>query len=77
MAAPKKYDLSGTSGSSTFRELPEGLNIRLADGALAQITGNPGDGTYLLVNIVEDASNPARVGQGAVVHFFDVKAVES
>ena len=77
MAAPKNYDLSGPYGASTFRELAEGLKIRLADGALAQITGNPGDGAFLLVSILEDASNTARVGQDTLVYFSDVKAVES
>ena len=54
MAASKEYDLSGPNGAVVFRNLPEGLKVRLTNGALGEITGNPHDGAYLWVRILEN-----------------------
>ena len=76
MAEPKRYDLSGPSGSTVFRELPKGLKVKLASGAVGEITGNPGDGAFLLVKIVEHPEDPSHVGQEETVFFMDVRGVE-
>lgn len=76
MAASKEYDLSGPNGAVVFRNLPEGLKVRLTNGALGEITGNPHDGAYLLVRIVENAADPSKVGSDELVFFNDVKEVE-
>ena len=76
MAASKEYDLSGPNGAVVFRDLPEGLKVRLTNGALGEITGNPHDGAYLLVRILENPADPSRVGNDELVFFNDVKEVE-
>jgi hypothetical protein len=76
VAASKDYDLSGPNGAVVFRNLPEGLKVRLTNGALGEITGNPHDGAYLLVRIVENSAEPSKVGNDELVFFSDVKEVE-
>jgi hypothetical protein len=70
-----QYDLTGVHGAETFRTLPEGLKIELNNGAIAEITGNPGDGGYVLVSYLEYPGNPAKVGEEEAVYFLDVKRV--
>jgi hypothetical protein len=76
VAASKEYDLSGPNGAVVFRNLPEGLKVRLTNGALGEITGNPHDGAYLLVRILENSADPSKVGNDELVFFNDVKEVE-
>lgn len=76
MAGPKRYNLSGPDGPAVFRELPEGLKVKLANGALGEISGNPRDGAFLLVKILEDPEDPSKVGQEETVFFADVRGVE-
>ena len=40
-----------------------------------EVTGNPHDGAWLLVRVVEDPNEPSRVGQEDMVFFTDVEAV--
>ena len=75
MESSKKYDLSGVHGAEVFRDLPEGLNIRLTNGQVAEITGNPHDGAILLIKIVESPDDPALVGTEDTVFYTDVKEV--
>jgi hypothetical protein len=75
VASPEEYNLSGPEGSVVFRTLPEGLSIRLADGATGEIVGNPGDGAYLLVRILASPDHPSRVGDEEYVFFSDVQKV--
>ena len=77
MAEPKWNNLSGTDGSTVFRELPEGRKVKLASGAVAEITGNPGDGAYLLVKILEHPEDPSQVGREETVFFMDIRGVEN
>ena len=76
MAASEEYDLSGSNGAVVFRGLPEGLKIRLTNGALGEIAGNPHDGAYLLVRYLENSEDPSKVGEEELVFFNDVKGVE-
>ena len=76
MAASEKYDLSGSNGAVVFRSLPEGLNVRLVNGALGEIAANPQDGAYLLIRYLENAEDPSKVGEEELVFFSDVKEVE-
>jgi hypothetical protein len=71
----KQYDLSGVHGAEVFRDLAEGLKIRLTNGSVAEITGNPHDGGFLLVKIVEDETNPSNVGDEQAVFFHEVREV--
>ncbi len=71
----KQYDLNGINGAQTFRELPEGLKLKLEDGTIGEIVGNPGDGAFVLLKILESPSNPARIGAEEAVFFTDVAEV--
>ncbi len=75
MASSQEYNLSGPDGSVVFRTLAEGLKVALSDGAVGEIIGNPGDGAYLIVRVVEAEANPSRVGGEEYVFFGEVKAV--
>lgn len=75
MAQSKKYDLSGPDGPIVFRELPVGVKVRTSSGAIGKITGNPGDGAFIMVEILEDPDDPSRVGTSENVFFLDVKGV--
>src|SRR5207248_4877074 len=55
--------------------LPVGARVKHRDGAILEVTGNPRDGAWLLVRIVEDPHDPSRVGQEDMVFFTDVEAV--
>jgi hypothetical protein len=69
------YDLTGVHGAETFRTLPEGLKIELRNGAIGEITGNPGDGGYVLLTYTEYPGHPERVGEEDAVYFLDVQRV--
>jgi len=69
------YDLASTNAAYTFRDLPVGLKVKLTNGAIAEITGNPGDGAWLLIRYVEHPKDPSQVGKDDMVFFVDVEAV--
>jgi hypothetical protein len=68
-------DLEGSNASLVYRDLPVGARVKRKDGAILEVTGNPRDGAWLLVRVVEDPNEPARVGQEDMVFFTDVVAV--
>ncbi|HEY5866863.1 MAG TPA: hypothetical protein VI542_15160 [Candidatus Tectomicrobia bacterium] len=70
-------DLEGSNAALVYRDLPVGARVRRKDGAVLEVTGNPGDGAWLLVRVVENANDPARVGEEDMVFFTDVEAVVS
>ena len=76
MTAPKKYDLAGPHGAEVFRTLPEGTKVKLVDGTAGEVTGNPGDGGFVLVKILEHPKDPSRVGQEDYVFFNEVREAE-
>ena len=57
----------------SYRELPVGTLIELNNGARAEVIGNPGDGAWLLVKILESPDDPSEVGTEDLVFFADVK----
>lgn len=69
------YDLSGIHGAEAFRDLPEGVRVRLSDGAVAEIVANAGDGAWIMVKIVADENNPGRVGDEEPAFFAEVESV--
>ena len=75
MESSKKYDITGVHGAEVFRALAEGLKIKLTNGQIAEITGNPHDGGFLLVKIVEDETNPSNIGDEQAVFFQEVREV--
>ena len=75
METPKKYDLTGVHGAEVFRDLPEGLKLRMDDGSIVEITANAHDGAILMVKVVESTANPGSVGEEQTIFFTDVKEV--
>jgi len=49
--------------------------VKRRDGAILEVTGNPRDGAWPLVRVVEAPNDPASVGQEDMVFFTDVEAV--
>ena len=68
-------DLKGNNAAIIYRDLPVGARVKRKDGAILEVTGNPRDGAWLLVRVVEDPNDPASVGQEDMVFFTDVEAV--
>lgn len=75
MADDQDYNLTGTDGASVFRNLPEGIRVRMTNGAIGEITGNPHDGAYIMVRITENPANPSQIGEEDLVFFNDVQEV--
>ena len=75
MESPKQYDLSGIHGAEVFRDLAEGLKIRLTNGAIGEIVGNPRNGAILLIKILEHPEDPSKVGDEEAVFYPDVREV--
>jgi hypothetical protein len=67
--------LEGNNAAVIYRDLPVGARVKHKDGAILEVTGNPGDGAWLLIRVVEDPNDPASVGQEDMVFFTDVVAV--
>jgi hypothetical protein len=55
-----------------FRDLPVGALVRLRDGSTAEVTGNPRDGAWLLVKIVDPGAEAADPGSEEMVFYTDV-----
>ena len=68
-------DLESSNAALIYRDLPVGARVKRRDGAILEVTGNPRDGAWLLVRVVEDPNEPSRVGQEDMVFFTDVEAV--
>ena len=68
-------DLKGNDAAVIYRELPVGARVKRKDGAILEVTGNPGDGAWLLVRVVEAPHDPTSVGLEDMVFFTDVEAV--
>ena len=68
-------DLKSNNAALIYRDLPVGARVKRKDGAILEVTGNPRDGAWLLVRVVEDSNDPSRVGEEDMVFFTDVEAV--
>lgn len=68
-------DLEATDAAYTFRDLPEGAKVKLTNGAVAEITGNPRDGAWLLIKYLENPEDPSQVGEDDMVFFVDVESL--
>jgi hypothetical protein len=70
-----KYDLTGVNGAQVFRDLPQGIKLRMVTGQIVEILENAGNGANLLCRFVENEENPSSVGEEEYVFFTDVKEV--
>jgi hypothetical protein len=68
----KKYDLTGVHGAAVFRDLPEGLKLKMVDGAIVEILANAHNGANLIVKVLENEADPSSVGEEQYVFFTEV-----
>jgi hypothetical protein len=74
MVQPRStYDPTSSQAAFGYRDLPPGARVTLKSGAVAEVTGNPGDGCWLLVRFVEDPTDPSRAGEEDMIFFTDVE----
>jgi hypothetical protein len=58
------------------RALMPGTQIKLADGAVAEIVSNPADGVWVFARYLQSPRDPALVGQEEMIFAQDVVAIE-
>jgi hypothetical protein len=63
------------SAPINVRELVPGTSVVLADGAVAEIVTNPGDGMWLFARYLTSPSDPTLVGQEEMIFAPDVVAL--
>ena len=69
----RAYDPNSTEAAFAYRDLPVGARVKLTNGAVAEVIGNPRDGAWLLIRFVEHPQEPSRVGEEDMVFFTDVE----
>jgi hypothetical protein len=60
-------DAGDANSALMFRGLPIGARVQLRDGRVGSVTGNPGDGAWLFVDIVDPADGPQAIDRSAMV----------
>jgi hypothetical protein len=68
-------DLNSKEGAFIFRDMPEGTKVKLNDGAIVEVTGNPRDGAWIQARYVEHPSEPSKVGEEEMIFFMDVASL--
>jgi hypothetical protein len=63
------------SAPINVRDLVPGTSVVLADGAVAEIVTNPGDGMWLFARYLTSLSDPTLVGQEEMIFAPDVVAL--
>jgi hypothetical protein len=63
------------SAPINVRDLAPGSSVVLADGAVAEIVSNPGDGMWLFARYLTSPRNPTLVGQEEMIFAPDVVAL--
>ena len=71
----KSEDVSNTNETVALQDIPEGTKVRLRNGAIAEVTGNPRDGGWLFIRFVEYPDDPSRVGEDDMAFCTDVMAI--
>ena len=67
---------SGRGGNVMIQDLPEGARLRLTNGSVAEVTGNPKDGAWIIVRFVSCPEDPSKVGSEDLVWCLDVAGLE-
>ena len=73
--ASKPMDQFSINDAVLIQDLPEGIKVKLRNGAIAEVTGNPRDGGWIFVRYLEWAQHPAKVGADELAFCTDVIAV--
>ena len=65
-------DQFSINDSVMVQNLPEGMKVKLRNGAVAEITANPRDGGWLFVRYIEFEKDPSMVGSDEMAFCTDV-----
>jgi hypothetical protein len=74
-ATPKPVDQFSINDALMVQDLPEGIKVRLRNGASAEVTANPRDGGWLFVRYLEFADEPSLVGTDQMAFCTDVVSI--
>jgi hypothetical protein len=73
--APKPVDQFSINDALMVQDLPEGIKVKLRNGATAEVTANPRDGGWLFVRYLEFADEPSLVGTDQMAFCTDVVSI--
>jgi hypothetical protein len=73
--APKQVDQFSINDALMVQDLPEGIKVRLRNGAIAEVTGNPRDGGWLFVRYLEFDQDPSLAGSDQMAFCTDVISI--
>ena len=71
----RSEDVSNTGDTVALQDVPEGAKVMLRNGPIAEVTGNPRDGGWLFIRLVEYADDPSKIGEEDMVFCTDVVAI--
>jgi hypothetical protein len=72
---PRAEDQMNVNDTVILRDLPVGAKVRLRNGAIGEITGNPQDGAWIFLRYVESPTDPAKIGTEDMAFCTEVIAV--
>lgn len=67
--------LDQQTGALVYMDLGPGARVKRKDGAVLEVTGNPRDGAWLMVKVLENPADPSQVGQEDMVFFVDLQGL--
>jgi hypothetical protein len=62
--------LQESNAAFVYRDIPAGTKVKLYNGAVFEVTGNPGDGAWLIGRYLSNPEDPSIVGQDEQMLFF-------
>ena len=71
----RSEDVSNTNDTVSLQDIPEGSKVRLRSGAIAEVTANPRDGSWLFIRFIEHPDDPSRGGDDDMAFCTDVLAI--
>ena len=71
----KSEDVPNVDENLALQDIEEGTKVRLANGAIAEVTANPRDGGWIFIRFIEYPEDPSKVGEEDMVFCTDVMAV--
>ena len=71
----KSEDVPNVDENLALQDIAEGTKVRLANGAIAEVTANPRDGGWIFIRFIEYPEDPSKVGEEDMVFCTDVMAV--
>jgi hypothetical protein len=63
------------SGLVMLQELEVGQKVKLKGGVIAEVTGNPKDGSWIFVKYLENPKEPANLPEDELAFAADVEAL--